>query len=337
MEGISTETTTVTAVATAADTALISQLPPDMESEVRSLIRLTKMDDVQAAAVLAKFADGFEPFLRLREEALEIVVEDVTQTDKIARARQIDGELLAATKQIEAVHKGEKEFWLRGGQLVDGCKRIPTNAIDRVRKHLRDQIDYARRIEEARIAEVVRQRRAVLADYNAGNRIITGLGTISDDEFATILAGVKAEFEQKAEADCLERERLAILQEENGRLKRERDEAERKAAAERLERERIETERLREERERQAEIDRIAREKAEEERQIAAREAAKLAAPDAEKLLDLVATLRLLQMPIVSSPAAVERLGYFERAFQSAIDNLEAAAKELTNNGDCPF
>lgn len=317
------------------EVSLINVLPPEIDSDVRRLIVQTKLSDEQAAKVLAKFSRGFEPFLRLKDEALSIVVTDASQAESIARAREIDAELMNACREIEAVHKTEKEFWLRGGQMVDGCKRIPTNAIAVVREHLKKQFDYVRRVETERIERIASERRARISAYTGAEEVFPGLGAMSEPEFELILAGAKAEFEAKIEADRLERERLALLQAENERLARERDEADRRAAAERQERERVEAENRRLEGERQAEIDRIAREKADAESRRQAAERSKLLAPDRDKLLALVAELRAVRPPAVSTPEAQMRLDNFSRAFTSAVDNLETAANELES--DCPF
>lgn len=323
------------AIATAQDMALMSALPPDIEHQVKALIKTTKLDDVQAETVLSKFAAGFEPFLRLRAEAESIVVTDASQTDLIARAKEIDQELLAATQTLEKVHKTEKEFWLRGGQMVDGCKRIPTNAIAETRDHLKKQFDYVRNIEIARLNERESLRLAQIAEFGGLPQGVS-VRTMSDEQFALTLAGAKAEFERKAEEDRLERERLAVLKEENERLTRERDEAERKATAERLERERIEGERLRLEREKQAEIDRVAREKAEDERQIAAREEAARLAPDKEKLIHLGERIHAitLDMPDVD-PKFDSLLEDVRRHLTAAFGMITVEAHKIEK--DCPF
>lgn len=323
-----------TALAKANDTSLIAALPPEIERQVRDLIRITKLNTTQAETVLEKFAVGFEPFLRLREEAEAIVVTDPSQTDLIDRARQIDKELLDAAKVLDEIHGKEKEFWLRGGQMVDGCKRIPTNAIASVRNHLKQQIDYVRNLETARLDKQEADRIARLAEFGGVPNGIS-VRTMTDDQFEIVAVGTKAAFLLRAEEERQEKERLAVLQEENARLTRERDEAERKATAERLERERIEQEQQRLEREKQAEIDKAAREKAEEERQVAAREEAKRLAPDKEKLEYLSERIHAISLDI---PAVDAR---FDDLLASVRGHLSAAVRMIETQtqtiGECPF
>lgn len=209
-----------TAIATAADTALITVLPYDIAHEVADLIRITKLDEYSASAVLEKFRAGFEPFLRLRAEAEAIIVTDPSQTDLIARARDIDNELLAAEKSLAETHKTEKEYWLRGGQMVDGCKRIPTNAIAKTRAHLKQQFDYVRRIETERIEKIAAGRRAQLDEYKC-TLMIPGLGQITDEQFQMYLDGAKAQFEKDQQAAEISKAEAEKLRAENERLQAE--------------------------------------------------------------------------------------------------------------------
>ncbi len=327
--------TETTALATTGETSLMVALPADIEDQVRDLIRITKLNKTQAETVLNKFAVGFDPFLRLRDEAQAIVVSDPSQTELINRAKQIDKELLEATKVLADIHLQEKEFWLRGGQMVDGCKRIPTNAIAAVRSHLKQQIDYVRNLEIARLDKQEAERIERLAEYGG---VPNGMSvrTMTDDQFEIVAVGTRAAFLQRAEEERQERERLMILQEENARLTRERDEAERAATAERLERERIEEERQRLEREKQAEIDRVAREKAEEERQVAALEEAKRLAPDKAKLEYLSERIHAitLDMPVVD-PKFEAMLDSIRGHLTAAIGMIETQITMISN--DCPF
>lgn len=201
-------------------TSLITYLPPEIERQVRELIKATKVGETQGLAVLEKFAVGFEPFLRLKAEAESIVVTDASQTHLIARAKEIDKELIEADKMLSEIHKEQKEFYLRPGQMVDGCRRIPSQAIGKVRNHLEAQFNFVRNIELARINEIAKSRREQLEAYNHTGAVV-GLGTITDEQFAVYLAGAKAKFEedqQSAENARIENERL---RKENERLQAE--------------------------------------------------------------------------------------------------------------------
>jgi hypothetical protein len=207
-----------TSIVASSDVSMtLRELPPEIERQVQDLIKSTKVGETQGLAVLEKFAVGFEPFLRLKAEAESIVVTDASQTHLIARAKEIDKELIEADKMLTEIHKEQKEFYLRPGQMVDGCRRIPSNAIAKVRTHLQQQFDYVRNIERARIDAIAQARRAQLEEYgNTGG--IVGLGTMDDEQFGLILAGAKAKFEedqQSAENARIENERL---RRENERL-----------------------------------------------------------------------------------------------------------------------
>lgn len=196
-------------------TSLITYLPPEIERQVHDLIKATKVGETQGLAVLEKFAVGFEPFLRLKAEAEAIVVTDASQKDLIDRAWQIDKELLEADKTLTEIHKEQKEFYLRPGQMVDGCRRIPSNAIAAVRAHLKQQFDFVRNAEAARLKQIEDGRKAQLAEFGSEG-FVPNLDKMDDETFALVLAGAKAKFEEDQRS-------AANAQIENERLRKENE------------------------------------------------------------------------------------------------------------------
>lgn len=312
--------------------AALATLPDNIETEIRSLIRQTKISDEQAVKVMECFAADFAPFLEIKAEAEAIIVTDATQTDQIARAKEIDKLLLQVDKSLTERHKIEKEPLLRPAQLLDGIRRTYSNAVNKVRDHLKAQATYVERLEKERIEKIVSERKIRLAEFEAADMLIVGLGTIPDEQFEVYLAGAKAAFETRKEQERIEAEQRAINAEENERLRQENE----RIAAEKAEADRKAQEAAAQAKAAQDELDRIEHDKAAEVARIAAAEKAKLLAPDKDKLLIFVGELRAIKLPMLSSPEADNRLSYFNRAFQSAIDNLETAANELTND-DVPF
>lgn len=303
----------------------LAALPDNIGDEIRSLIRQTKISDGQAVKVMECFAADFEPFLAIKAEAESIVVTDPSQTDLIARAKDIDKLLSQVDKSLTERHKIEKEPLLRPAQLLDGIRRTYSNAVNKVRGHLKAQATYVERLEKERIEKIVAERRAKLAEFEAADMVIVGLGTITEEQFGIYLAGAKSQFETRKEQERIEAEQRAINAEANEKLRQENE----RIAAEKAESDR-------KARDAQAELDRIAREKADEEKRIADAEKAKMLAPDKEKLLLFVTEMRAIKLPTVSSPEAQTRLDYFQRAFESNIANLEIAANELVSD-DVPF
>lgn len=339
---IAPETTDIAAYGS---TALAANLPPDIEREVRDLIRMTKLNNHQAMEVFESFRTGFQPFLEVRNEALSILVTDASQTELINLAKSYDEILMKADQELTAIHKVKKEEPLRISQMIDGSRRIPSNAIAKVRDHLKQQIQFAKIQRDKEIALVATARRERLAEYNAQDTIIEGLGTIDESEFELILAGAKAKFEQDAKdahAAAIENERLRV---ENERLQRERDEAERiaaeerrKAEFERMEKERAEAEARRIENERlaaeRAEADRIAAEKAAEER----KQREKELAPDKDKLFAYAMELRNVSAPTLSTDEANAILRQFDIKFTALLTDLGYSTHAApATDSDCPF
>jgi len=346
---------TPTATAPAAETTEIAHygssalsqidLPKEIEQEVRDLIRVTKLTDYQAMEVFESFRAGFEPFLAVRNEAMAIIVTDASQTELIGLAKSYDQILMEADQQLTAIHKVKKEEPLRISQMIDGSRRIPSNAIAKVRAHLKQQIDFAKIQRDKEIALVATARRERLAEYNAQDSIIVGLGTIEEEQFELILAGAKAKFEQDkhdAANAAAENERLRV---ENERLRREREEADRlaaeerrKAEYERMEKERVEAEARRIENERlaaeRAEADRIEAEKAAEAAKVRAAELA----PDKDKLFAYAMELQNVAAPTLSTDEANAILRQFNSKFTALLMDLGYSTHAApATDKDCPF
>lgn len=321
-----------TAIAARAETSLINILPPDIDEQVRALITKTKLDVTQAEIVLEKFRDGLMPFLELRAEAESTVVTDASETDKIARAKDIDMVLATAEKQIEAAHKEQKEYWLRGSQMVDGCRKIPADAIKDVRSHLKKQFDFVHLQEIARLNAIEQSRLERLAGYKYDSTGFS-LRTMTDAQFAIFLSGVIAEDAKRIESERNAADEAARLRAENERLAQERAAADAREAEQR----RIAQEAQRKLDEAEAEKRRFEAEAAAERDRLAKAEAAKLLAPDKDKLLSFADEIATYSVPTVTSPEAINILATFSGNLTRAIDELRRSAKALAGDPDCPF
>jgi hypothetical protein len=138
------------------------------------------------------------------------------------------------TKGVERWHKANKEFYLAGGRFVDAIKNKEVAENIRMEDALQQIENHFENLEKQRIADLQKEREALLAPYNVENAAALNLGTMPDDIWDGFIIGQKVRFEQK---------------QEEARLAREAEEA--RIEAERAEREkvRIENERLKAEKE----------------------------------------------------------------------------------------
>jgi len=184
------------------------------------------------------------------------------------------------TKGIQAWHKVNKEFYLRGGQFIDAIKNKEVEVNERMENALEENEKFFERQESERI-EKLRQDR-ILECTPLSDFIPFGidLGTLTDEGYNSILNGAKMQHESKIEADKkAESERL-----EKERIEQERIAEEKRVEAERVEAQKIENELLKSEAEAREKELQIQRKKDEAERKRIADLQAKKDADSAEKL-----------------------------------------------------
>lgn len=201
------------------------------------------------------YAATFAPFMitikELNEKTTGINRENPSPVDsKLSREVR-----LALVKNRTATDKQKdtsKAALLAEGNLIQNLRNVIVNTSTLIESELEAIEKHAENIEKAHIAALQSERAELLSPYveDAG---IFPLGTMTDDQFQTMLSGYKLDFEQKkaaaekAEADRgaaeaaakLEQERIRV---ENERLKAEAAEKEKQLEAERKEAARIQKE-----------------------------------------------------------------------------------------------
>ncbi len=220
------------------------------------------------------------------------------------------------TKGIEAWHKVNKEFYLRGGQFVDAIKRKEVVENERMEANLKSNEDYFENLEKERLAQLQITRIEMLKMY-IEDADKMDLSSMQDDVFEAFYNAKKKAFE-----DAIEQARI----DEEARIEAEKKaEQERIADQERLKKEaeaqRLENERLRKEAEQKEAELKAEREKAEKERlRIEAENKAKL---DAERLEREKVEAELKAKQEAELKAEIERKALEEKTRKDA----EKAAK----------
>jgi len=312
-------------------------------------------------------ADGLAIWSEFRAQAekLKATAETLTVTDVNDKA----GMMLARTTRlalrdvrllIRDKHKEMKEEFLVKGRKVDGFKNELFEIIEPLEVRLKEQEEFAERVEAARIAAIANDRKTALLQFTEA--IPDGLGTMPDAQFTDMLEGARLVHEAKLErerlaeesrlaqieADRVERERI---QAENAKLKaeaeakgkqlaEERQKANEEAAkikAEAAERERIiqaraiESQRIADEATRAQAAKVAALQKAESDRlaeiakkEAAAKKAADAAAkaPDQKKLTAFAAEVRAIALPVIADTAASEKLATTRERFAAFVEDL---------------
>lgn len=197
-------------------------------------------------ALQSNFSPHFQAFAALYPEAREV------QDDEPKKARTLRLKVRAIRIASDATRKDMKADSLRRSRAIDGVHNILMASLEPVEEHL-DKIEKAEELrEKARKDALVAERSDKLKPYFE-NVACFNLGEMPESQFIELLAGgkaaheakheaerkAKAEMQAKIDAELAERARI---REENARLakiaaeeKAAREEAERKAAAERAE------------------------------------------------------------------------------------------------------
>ena len=289
----------------------------------------------KSKALITSFVGYFEQAKRLASEAKTITVTSVDQTGEMAKARELRLQLQKIrTKGVEQTRIQLKEQSLREGKAIDGLANVIKALIVPVEEHLKDQEEFAKRIEDQKKLEIEQERIQELSKYVEGEGYSLHPDKMSQETFDKLLEASKFTFEaqKKAEEDA-EKARLAQVEADRKEQERIRLENEKlKADAEKRERE-MALEREKTQKEQEAREAQLAKERAEQEAKLEAERQARLQAeekmrkeqeareeterataekqrqmllaPDREKLNRLAEQLLAVEMPAVKSPEAM--------------------------------
>lgn len=288
------------------------------------ILKETGVEQSTATQLRFAFNEMFGQAEKWLGQAHAIRVTDVSQVREMKMAREVRLALRQIRCNAENTRKRLKSDALAKGKAIDGIANVLKALIEPVEKHLQEQEDFAKRVEEQRIAALNETRKLALSAYMDVSGLCENLGALSQEQFDAMLYGAQqkrvreaeaaaeaerlrlAEVERaRKEAEALEEKRKTELAEARKRAAEEaraRLEAQRVADLEKMERMRVQAELAKKE-----EAERAA--KAEFDRQDAERKAAErrmAQAPDREKVLAFAETVRRLAVPELTSPAGVQ-------------------------------
>lgn len=247
----------------------------------------------------------FEPFeqqaAEWKENALKILVTDISETDIMDTARNERLKFRQVRLGVVKLHEELKADSLKKGQVLDTIKRTLVGMIEPIEAHLQQQEDFKVIAEAQRKAALLKDRMEAIKPYRtAGDGMDTfPFHDMNQDAFDTFIMGLKVKKEQR-DAELVELDRVKKqqeqdtiaerkrIQEENDRLNKERAEMQARLKHEQEERTRLEN----------IELDRKKKEELDlKERKLADRRAKR--APDKVKLLafaDRIQSLEPLQL-----------------------------------------
>jgi hypothetical protein len=183
-----------------------------------TIVQIKPEDFGLTSETAANIAAQFKPMLAKMEE-LEAEFNEVVKmpmgepsTEKAAAA--LRNKYVKVRTGTAAIHKEQKDFYLKGGRFVDGWKNAQLMASHGKEEALEHIVNYRKELEAQRIQKLQEERAELIARY-VDDTTALDLGRMSEETFQTYLAGAK---KRKEDAEA-----LARAAEEEVRLQKERD------------------------------------------------------------------------------------------------------------------
>jgi hypothetical protein len=197
-------------------------------NNIIKLIEDSGLNEERQLLLKNQFNDYIEVATEWNNKAKEIVVTDSAQVELMKLAKQ--GRLILREKRndIERIRKEIKEQPLRECQAIDSVAKALKELITPTEEYLKEQEEFAKREEEARLNKLISERKEALEQYEVDTQYLD-LGGMPQPMFEMLLKSSKFDYEQKILArEQEEKKRLAEIEAENKRI------AEQKAEFERL-------------------------------------------------------------------------------------------------------
>lgn len=219
------------------------------------------LEPATAASLREAFQAYFEQADAWRAKALTIQITSPTQVREMRLARETRLALREIRINADKTRKRLKEDSLRKGKAIDGLYNMLAFAVQPLETHLAEQEQFIERMEQARKAKLKAEREAELAPFGVDCSLYQ-LGEMAEDVWQQLLETNRLAYAQRQEA-ARKAEAERIAREKAEAEERAKREAEQAAERERL---RQEAERLRAEKEAAEAAAQAERAKAEEER-----------------------------------------------------------------------
>lgn len=152
-----------------------------------------------AANVKAQFLPMLEKMEELEKEYNEVIQLDPMDDATEKAAHTLLQKYVKVRTGTAEIHKTQKAFYLAAGRYIDGWKNAQAFVSQGKEEKLREIKEYKQRIEAERIEAIRAQRWELLSQYTDFEP--DNLGKMPDDVFNNLLAGTKAAYEARIEAE----------------------------------------------------------------------------------------------------------------------------------------
>jgi len=174
----------------------------------------------------------------LKSKCLALKVTSFTDKEGYLKCKEAKADIKARRVAIEKRRKELKEDSLAFGRKVDAKAREYTQELEAMEAHLQaqqdiidDEIERRRQEAEFKKQQLVNERIQKLTAVQA--ECPPNIGELADEMFDAMLHAATVAYEEKKQAEEAEKKRIADMEAENQRLRKEAEEREQAARAER--------------------------------------------------------------------------------------------------------
>jgi len=198
-----------------AEQLAVIELPKELQ-EIQSLNLGLSKD--KAEEHLSAFAPFVTTLTELKMKTESINFGDPSETDS-KLAREVRLSLAKNRTASEKEKDARKKNLLTEGNLIQAAYNVVANASKMIEESLSNVEKYQELKEKQRIAEVAAKRAEELSQYDVAAP--EGIGAMSDNIYASFLMGCKKTYEDKKEAEKLQKEAEERVEAQN-KLREER-------------------------------------------------------------------------------------------------------------------
>jgi hypothetical protein len=171
------------------------------------------IEETKAREIAAVFTPMLEQ-LKAYEVEYNRIIKAEPSKENSKEARELRLKMVKSRTVMTKEHKILKEFYIKGGQFVDGMKKAYEFGTHSLEEKLEDREKYFENLEKERKENIRLTRLAEIKEFEGTEPI--GLAEMEDEQFNTYMIGVKATFEARKEAEAKaakeQEEKMARLQ-----------------------------------------------------------------------------------------------------------------------------
>lgn len=149
-----------------------------------------------ATSIATAFAPKELEFTALVQEYLQVTQMDIDEA--VQSAKELKSKYISLEKEINEIHKTQKEYYLRGGQFVDANKNRYVHLITEHKKILTSIEKHEELKKKAEQKKISDARHLELSKYMKDTSHID-LATMQEDVYQAFLSSKKADFDREQE------------------------------------------------------------------------------------------------------------------------------------------